>query len=177
MKTKSVLIIALLVGCTMFFACEGTPLDVNSQNTSYDKFQPTVKTNSNGFTLISAGLHRGKKWTKRQNRKRKKHGRDLIEPCSRSFGICNIKIGKQKNKNVSVRRIKNSSIILSFMEDVGAYEGKVFFSKYDGAFTFPKKIANKLGCKNITIIPDDYITHISEKHPNGYVIVRCKIES
>ncbi len=149
----------------------------NSESLIKQESNDIVTTFGDGLTLISAKLHRGKKWTKKQNEKRKKSGRKLIEPCSRGFGICNIKVGKQKEKNVSVKLLNSNSIELSFTEDVGAYEGRIFFSKDDGAFTFPKKLANDLGYKNITIIPDDYVTHISKEYPNGYVIVRCKIES
>lgn len=62
------------------------------------------------------------------------------------------------------------------MEDVGAFEGKIFFSKEDGAFTFPKEVSNNLGYENVTIVPDDYLTHVSKEYPNGYVIVQCEVK-
>ncbi len=184
MKIKSMVFAAILTGCIMFVGCEGNSFRSDSQNNLLNELKNPVNNDSNtvrtvngdgdGFVLISAKLHRGKKWTKKKNEERKRLGLDPIAPCSTSFGICDVKFGKQKN--VAMKTTSNSSIKLIFLKDVGAYEGKIFFSKDDGPFTFPEKIANDLGHENITIIPDDYITHISKEHPNGYVIVRCDIK-
>lgn len=64
-----------------------------------------------GFTLISAKLHRGEKWTERQNTIREDRGQepDLI-PCTESFGICNVKIGNQEevvSKNLKLQSMSN----------------------------------------------------------------------
>lgn len=106
MKTKPIIIIALLAICMIIVSCEADSLTPTPQDTSLNEANNVVENGSNdnqttyrngkGFTLISAGLHRGKKWTKKQNEKREKLGLDPIEPCSRSFGLCNIKIGGQK---------------------------------------------------------------------------------
>ncbi len=136
---------------------------------------------------LNLGLHRGRKWSKRNN----------VRPCSQSFGICLTHVQRPPNVEIQIPSFPDNSdpcvipgfpcpsstvykgilLKLKFLVPIKAKPGDIFYSSNDAPFPLPKEIAQRLGYKQVIIQPADYKYHSSiEGYPYGYVLVSSYVK-
>lgn|SRR5690606_30144185 len=158
----------LLLGVFIFLGCGSDDAKISNESLLTGNINLVSKPKIKEIKInIEGELHRGKKWSKKNN----------VEPCTTSFGLCNVKVGiggsvTLKKISLQLLDVEGDFARISFLENVDAKEGDVFFSKDDDYFSLPQEIAEELGYASFTIIPDDYITLIDEEDPFGYVDIR-----
>lgn len=163
---RGVLLIAL--GVFVLSGCGNDDLKVSNESFFVKNIDVVSKPKIKDIKIdIKAELHRGEKWSKKNN----------VPPCTKSFGLCNVRVGVGAGVGLKLIRIQILDIEgnfarISFLEDVGASEEDIFYSIDDDYFSLPQEISEELGFVSFTIIPDDYITHIDEEDPFGYVDIR-----
>ena len=188
MKIKSIIVAAVLVASAIFVACEKDSVSSDSQNASFNEIENTIKNDSETFrkdgklTIVSAGLHRGRRWTARHNAYLESIGQDPVLPCSTSLGLCNISFFPKPEGSTALYNIALEPIPgvtrLEFIpqEEIDhAQDGDIFISDEDGRFSLPIEVSKELfgdeESRFITILPGNYIFDVSEEYPFGHVIV------
>ncbi|QTY27795.1 hypothetical protein [Flavobacterium sp. CS20] len=119
---------------------------------------------------VSATLHRGRRWSERHN----------VEPCTTSFGLCNVRVtatvsSRTSNDNNESRVIfettDNLNVIrLIFEEQLNYDVNEIFISNEDDDFILPDDISESLGYNRIIILAKNYVVNYNDSSLiNGYV--------
>lgn len=167
--------------------------NINSTtNQNNEVYEQDFEYTEEGGYIVRAKLHRGKKWTARENEKRMRQGRLQIAPCSRSWGVCGVSFF---GSDLQIKRIElkfnpdlqhidfvfRDTIEILYEDDEvrQVSNGDIFISDEDGYFSFPIELSKDIYGENeerfISIIPDNYITEFNEEYPFGHVIVNYEL--
>lgn len=195
-KLSCLLLLSVLISCNRDQINDNTEDSFNSKKTITSessqkknnglKESEVIKHTDEGASIIHATLHRGKRWTKKENERRAGQGRPPIASCTGGFGICNVTILSGDNQvypypgHEFIFDPTERNIKITFQNEIkDVQNGSVFISSDDDYFSLPIEVSKDVYGKNetryITITPDDYITKIDSENPFGVVTVNYEL--
>src|SRR5690554_251689 len=130
----------LLLLVFVFLGCGNDDYQMSEESFSVNDSNMVFKPKLERISIdLNAELHRGKKWSRKNN----------VEPCTTSFGLCNVRVGIGasvgfKKIRIHILELEGNFARISFLEDVGVNEEDIFYSIDDDYFSLPQEFSREL---------------------------------